>query len=282
MTYPPGVHATSTGLSDSAHDNLDASPRLAWSPHWIVESTADSTLIASAGADRRIAIDGADATTLRAVSHWERAGEIEPSSDTERRMLDRLVELGAVSPIVPNKHLVGLIRSAAGATVADLLAASLADHDVVARSEHGAYALSLVVRSSRQWPPVRAGAHLGVDLTLHHTVVLGPLVVPGATACLQCAQTRAANRWGEPPIAETPRMTTYLAAVAALLVVQIELASQGISPLVNATIAWDLERGTTDRQSVYKLPGCEVCDVIQATGRVDLPWSVTAFNGVDR
>jgi hypothetical protein len=66
----------------------------------------------------------------------------------------------------------------------------------------------------------------------------------------------------------------YLAVAAALLRVHADLIARGASPLVNATIAWDLERGTTDRQSLYKQPGCARCDTDGANGRVVLPWEV--------
>ena len=132
--------------------------------------------------------------------------------------------------------------------------------------------LAVVVRAGHPWPQPPAGVHIGLDVSLHHTVVLGPLVVPGVTACIACAEQRAVRRWGEPAIPPTPAVTRHVAAVADLLAIQVELMVAGTSPLVNATIAWDLEHGTCDRQSVYKLVGCSTCDVAPATGRVTLPW----------
>ena len=61
------------------------------------------------------------------------------------------------------------------------------------------------------------------------------------------------RRWGEPAVPTTPAVTRRAAAVADLLAIQVELVAAGTSPLVNATIAWDLEHGTCERQSVYKL-----------------------------
>ena len=68
-------------------------------------------------------------------------------------------------------------------------------------------------------------------------------------------------------------MTQRPAVVAELLAVHVRLALAGRSPLVNATIAWDLEQGSCDRQSVFKVPGCATCDRSRATGRVTLPSS---------
>jgi bacteriocin biosynthesis cyclodehydratase domain-containing protein len=131
----------------------------------------------------------------------------------------------------------------------------------------------VAVRTGAAWPDVPAGRlHLGLDLALHHTIVLGPLVVPGASACLGCLDGRMAHRWSTPVVPPEPLVQRSLAVAAALLRVQVDLVAAGTSPLVNATIAWDLERGTTERQKVYKVVGCPRCDLAPPPGRVHLGW----------
>ena len=253
-------------------------PALRWSPAWALEPSAhvtpapgslapvpagvrrDTTVVLSAGADRRVAIDGVGDDERAAVERWATGDAI--TTETAPRLLDRLVELGVVVPHPPP----GPPTVVAGdpATAADL-----AGH----LTEGGGAGLLVVVRTADVWPTVPPGRlHLGVDLSLHHTVVLGPLVAPGVSACLACLDARAARRWPKPTVPAEPAVRRRLAVVAALVDVQLGLVVAGTSPLVNATMAWNLETGATDRQSLYKLAGCPRCDTGPGDGRVTLPW----------
>jgi len=270
-----GMEQMATGERvDTGGVGRAADPGLRWSPAWALEPAVEpTTLVLSAGADRRVAIDGVAPDDRAAVEAWAAARHLPtaPWPGTPRaRLLDRFVELGVVVPHV-----------AAGRTrvvAADEgLAADLAAR-VTALPGGG---LVVVVRSGADWPPVApATTHLGVDLALHHTVVLGPLVVPGVTACLACLDARAARRWSRPVVPPRPAVQRRLAVAAALLDVQLGLVAAGTSPLVNGTIAWNLESGTVDRQSLYKLAGCPGCVSARparppgdrAAGRVALPW----------
>lgn len=273
------------------------SPVLRWSPAWALEparpaadfaSGRDTTLVLSAGADRRVAIDGVDADQRATVERWSAAAAVtDPASDVAEtddegvpnsgdgggakpqlrrgamaRLLDRLVELGVVVPVTaPGPPTVVADDSGTAAALGDLL------------TEGGAAGMVVLVRTGAAWPSTPPGRlHLGVDVSLHHTVVLGPLVVPGASACLACLDARAARRWSAPTVPAAPAVLRRLPVVAALLDVQLGLVAAGTSPLVNATVAWNLETGTTDRQSLYKLAGCTRCDTGPAGGRVTLPW----------
>jgi bacteriocin biosynthesis cyclodehydratase domain-containing protein len=253
-------------------------PLLRWSAAWAVEPGPDPTsLVLSAGADRRIAVDGLAADDRAAVERWAAEGQVPslpPAGTPRARLVDRLVELGAAVPVAGNGGSTRVVAGdpAVGARLRDLLTEEAGD-------------LVVTVRSSRDgWPAVPAGLHLGVDLALHHTVVLGPLVVPGVTACLACLDARASHRWGRPAVPARPAVQRRLAVVAALVDVQVGLVAAGTSPLVNATVAWNLETGQVDRQSLYKLAGCPRCSPAGAAtdpadaagasgaGRVALPW----------
>jgi len=250
---------------------MDRPPyRLRWSAAWAVDPGPDpTTLVLSAGADRRIAVDGLAADDRAAVERWAADGEVPsiPWPGTPRaRLIDRLVELGAVVPIAGADD-GGTMRvvagdPAVGARLEGLLTEATGD-------------LVVAVRTGAGWPDVPDGLHLGVDLALHHTVVLGPLVVPGVTACLACLDARVAHRWGRPAVPDQPAVQRRLAIVAALVDVQVGLVASGTSPLVNATVAWNLETGDVDRQSLYKLAGCPRCapaEIPAGAGRVALPW----------
>ncbi|HEX5946220.1 MAG TPA: hypothetical protein VFY82_08085 [Acidimicrobiales bacterium] len=274
-----------TGRRDAVPDRTER-PALRWSPAWVLEpagpTVADPTLVLSAGADRRVAIDGLDPDQRAAVERWSAGGAIAVDTvdtvDTGEtggagrdagarrqavaRLLDRLVELGAVVPVAPHGPPTVLAVDAATAReLRDLL------------TEGGTSGTVLAVRTGTAWPEVPPGRlHLGVDLSLHHTLVLGPLVIPGASACLACLDARVARRWPTPTVPAEPAVRRRLPVVAALLDVQLELIARGASPLVNATVSWNLETGTTDRQSLYKLAGCVRCDTGPGDGRVALPW----------
>lgn len=243
---------------------------LAWSPSWTIAGTERGSVVLSAGGDRRVAIDGLTEGTVGATERWWGGGRIEAAEGDERRLLDRLVALGAVVPVGAPGLAVDLVGDGDPSLLARL-ADRLGEAGVRVAGEPDA--LAVVVRTDGHWPTPPPQVHLGLDLGLHHTVVLGPLVVPGATACTRCAEQRAARRWGEPSLPPVPAVTRHLGAIADLLAIQVELVAAGTSPLVNATIAWDLERGTTDRQSVFKMVGCPRCDHGPVPGRVELAWA---------
>lgn len=257
----------------SAADRAPLGASLRWSPAWTIEPSSDA-LVLSAGADRRIAIDGLDPTGAAAAVRWQAGDPVVAADDRQRRLIDRLVALGALIPALgPPWTLVLAGDTAVTSELAGLLArgaALAADHD--ARPGD----LVVAVRTGATWPDVPDGhLHLALDVALHHTIVIGPLVVPGASACLGCLDARMAARWPVPAVPPEPAVQRSLAVAAALVRVQADLVAGGTSPLVNATVAWDLERGTTDRQALYKLTGCLRCDVGDAIGRVTLPWEVS-------
>lgn len=242
---------------------------LRWSPAWVLEppgepvataavdaALVDTALVFSAGADRRVAIDGVDADQRAEVERWQAAGAVprrRVGGQAEARLIDRLVELGVAVPVV---------RAGPPTVLADdaRVAADLSG----LLTERGAVELAVSVRTGRAWPAVPGGRlHLGVDLSLHHTIVLGPLVAPGASACLGCLDARVARRWPPPPVPPQPAVGRHLAVVASLLDIQLGLVAAGTSPLVNATIAWNVETGATDRQALYKVAGCTRCDIGQ-------------------
>ena len=256
-------------------------PALRWSPAWVLEPVAPTvarprhreqatTLVLSAGADRRVAIDGLEPDQRAAVERWSAGGAIATGGagrdagaqrQAVARLLDRLVELGAVVPVAPPGP--PTVLPADAPTAGEL-------RDLLTEGTSGAV---LAVRTGTAWPEVPPGRlHLGVDLSLHHTVMLGPLVIPGASACLACLDARVSRRWPPSTVPAEPAVRRRLPVVAALLDVQLELIARGASPLVNATVSWNLETGTTDRQSLYKLAGCARCDTGPGDGRVALPW----------
>lgn len=248
-----------------------ASALLRWSPQWCVEPGEATELVLSAGPDHRAAIDGLAAAHLALVAGWAAGVPVEVPPGIEP-LIDLLVEVGALVPeveVAPATALLGdpLITAS--------LAAGLAHGRVVALPEA---AVVLVVRTGAAWPepdePLAPDQlQLGVDLALHHTVVIGPLVVPGASSCLACLDARVSGFWGTPAVPGRPGVQRWLPAVASLIDVQLEQIGRGASPLVNATVSWNLERGATASERLYRVDGCPRCQPAAVAPRVALRWA---------
>ncbi|GAA3642748.1 bacteriocin biosynthesis cyclodehydratase domain-containing protein [Lentzea atacamensis] len=112
--------------------------------------------------------------------------------------------------------------------------------------------------------------HLLLDLAYHHTAAIGPLVVPGAGACLACLAVRAGRRWGDPPPPPQPgAMSSEFPVSLALQAVQN--IRNGSLALLDAVVTVNLDEFTTTRESVLPAADCEICPVLPV-GRVSLPW----------
>lgn len=241
---------------------MTQSASVRWSPHWLLDELPDGTLVVSAGQDHRLALRGIDEATSRAVRSWITDGPGADLSAEERRLADRLTQAGVLEPSSPAVSRVHVIGSEPFAT--KLLTAMEATAD--------ADGFALVVRTGTEWPDAPGRHHLAIDCSNHHTLVLGPYVVPGLSSCIECLQTRLARRWEAVPAAPEPGVGRYLAVIAQLAAIQLELIERGSSPLVNATMTWDLETGDTERAPLLKVPGCPRCDLAVPSGRLQLPW----------
>lgn len=244
----PAVPPQRTDPDDrSAHIGDHA---MCWSPRWVVQPGRAAVLL-SAGTDRAVEIDGLRDDTVAAVAEWA-IGTIRPISGEQLVVLDRLVELGVVVPTIDTGARTEVIGDEVAAQLGRLV-------DDVRTARRTSATCALVVRTGATWPTGPNGLHLGIDLSTDHTVAIGPLVVPGASTCLDCLDGRMRGRWGDPIVPARPGIVEHLPVVAHIVAIQLDLVARGTSPLVNATMAWDLEHGETSRQSVYKMPGCTVC-----------------------
>ncbi len=147
----------------------------------------------------------------------------------------------------------------------------------------GDWDLLLVIRTNGQLAELADPYFLGlerphmlVDLAFNHIVSFGPLVIPGETACLSCLAGRVSAYWGDTAPPSRPAMSDRTALVAPLIMLHVEQAFQGRSPLINQTLAYDLEEHEIKRNRVYKLPQCTRCgDSNPADGRLALPWAAS-------
>ncbi len=149
----------------------------------------------------------------------------------------------------------------------------------------------LVIRRHADWQtalaayaanPPRA-PHLFLDLAYHHTLCLGPYVVPGETACVACLGARIAHRWGDAPVPALPRTAADTALAAALIRQRLTQtlhtsdgpAHAGWLPLLERSISLNLHTLVSQQARVFRLPWCAVCASDAGQVRAEplpLPW----------
>ncbi len=244
-----------------------SSSPLQWSDEWVIHSD-DTGLQLIAGADRQIAIGGVSPQSVASITGWSQ-GAVHASTDEEAMLIDQLLAMGVLLPEV-------------GTPIAVVGSGPLADElnerlQATGRSSSEGQSdnttdFEILIRSVEGWPKFSPNtSHLAVNNRLHHTVVLGPLVIPGVSACTACLDSRGNYRWPAKSEPVVPAATRFPAVAAELILIQVGLALEGRSPLVNATIAWDLETGTSKQETLLKLPGCPTCDSVRSSGKIRLP-----------
>ncbi|MBW3602187.1 MAG: TOMM precursor leader peptide-binding protein [Actinobacteria bacterium] len=237
-----------------------------WSPAWTVERDRDRAVL-SAGADHRYALTDVDRQEQGALRAWAAGATIEGHSD----LADTLRTLGVLVPDAPTGRplawtLEHPLAGAIQAAVANLPPAA-GGRPVLVRSDAD---LALVVRDGPTTPAVPAGPHLLVDVATHHTLSLGPYVVPGDTACLGCLDERVRLGWGEAAVPPEPAAGGYVALVAALVATELRAAADGAPTTVNATAAFDLRTGARTDHRLLRVPWCPLCGEGPRPGGLDL------------
>lgn len=121
--------------------------------------------------------------------------------------------------------------------------------------------------------------HLFIDISLHHTISLGPLVFPSKTACLYCYAGRIIQHWGDLSAPSQAKVQEQSELICSLIKTQLSIFQErGSCPeLIEATIAFDTERLTTQKDAIYRLPWCEVCYPKKENfgrGSFELPWKL--------
>ena len=106
-------------------------------------------------------------------------------------------------------------------------------------------------------------------------LALGPFVVGGHTACIGCLAGRVSQRWGDPLPPEQPRAAGPIGAriAAGMIMQQLVLATAGRLPLINATVAVDLDSLESTRSPCLRSASCPHCAPIVTDGRITLPWA---------
>ncbi|HVK20853.1 MAG TPA: hypothetical protein VM677_05785 [Actinokineospora sp.] len=249
-------------------------------PAWHAQARAEG-LVVFAGADLVYLVPDvptADAHRLAALFDGR---DVEPADlpESTRAVLPQLQTLGALRPAALPRD--GAARTLSvgtqvlGDASPELLSAlatafppvSSADVLVVVRTT--ARLAELVGLSAGL---VQSGQiHVLLDLAFHHTVALGPLVVPGASSCLECLARRAGQRWGDPKPPPAPKAAAYPDLPITLAAHALRELGDGSLALLQRTIAYDLRTLTTTAEDVLPSADCAAC-ARPHPGRITLPW----------
>jgi bacteriocin biosynthesis cyclodehydratase domain-containing protein len=118
-----------------------------------------------------------------------------------------------------------------------------------------------------------AQPHLLVDISYHHTLALGPYVVPGQTACVYCLGNRVLRRWGEAVVPTMPAVAAQPARIAALVAPLLDQPALLLGYL-ERSVWLDLHRLHGERDRVLRLPWCPACQggATWQAEPLSLPW----------
>jgi bacteriocin biosynthesis cyclodehydratase domain-containing protein len=259
-----------------------------WRLFWEAES-----LVVSAGADEQLLIDELDrerSARFFAAYEADDFAPLEEADDEWRAFLRRLETAGvlyrrrAFTPPLRVKLAWSVtVDARLEALLAHVLASSLRLKLVSGAGEEAD--LVVVVRTSEALLEAAERSiptpHLLVDAAYHHTVSVGPLVWPGATACLQCFAGRIRHGWGDPSPPPEPlaaRSHPFLAGLIVLLLERFEREG-GLPLLTNRAHVINLATLATKTELVHRLPWCPRCFPERAphgTGTFSLPWATAA------
>lgn len=273
------------------------------SPAWtLLEQAHDGRmlLVLTGGADETYIVDEAvsDSCVHRVFEAWQNESLSSLQDDPECGAAVRQIQ--RVGALVPPRALDEVNRF----TVAWLgdpcealmpaLATMMAEYrialpgdaprDAVAGAGAHIEDLLLVVRTNAQWEPALntyaalrpRHRHLFVDAAYHHTVSIGPYVVPGETACVACLGHRVAHRWGDLPGPAKPAMSSRSQSIAAVLA-PLLTEPGGLLPFLDHSVSLNLQTLASVRDKVFQLPGCSVCEGRHdlSAGALNLPWRVS-------
>jgi len=262
--------------------------------------------VVQAWQDGRLATLLADPECGAAVRQMQRVGALVPS-----RALDRVDRLDAVwlgepcAALVPaltammaeyrhasqSENHSGLLSASASDEMDEYRHASQGENHpgpLGASASDGSADVTdllLVIRTTAGWESALSDyaalrlhrPHLFIDMAYHHTVGVGPFVVPGETACVACLGHRVAHRWGDLSGPAQPLVSGRPQSVAALLAAMVA-APGGLLPLIETSVSLNLQTLASVSDKVFQLPWCPACGVGHdaSSGALNLPWQAAS------
>ena len=262
-------------------DATDRPSAWSWSDAWCLDGGTgtgfDDAIVLAAGPDVRFELDGLSTQTSDTLRAWATGETITDTTDEESELASLLAGLGAINPELPDDLGVAIVSTvdpsadpSSGSEPIGAFVDALTSR--VRRVATECADVAVILRSETTWPNAPLLPHLGVDLTHHHTLVLGPFVVPGASSCLSCLARQTERRWGPDIVPARPAIGRWPAVTAELVALQLEAAARGSVPLLNATSTWDLETGQATRDDLLRAPACGGLCRAPSVDFVRLPW----------
>ncbi|MCS4281355.1 hypothetical protein [Stenotrophomonas rhizophila] len=264
-------------------------PRWTRNPAWALFSQTHAQrqlLLVSGGADELYVVDEADTPTIieRILGHWEKDTLAILQDDAEcGPAVRQVIRLGVLVPLRAARRvtryaldwlgepLPGLADGFDQHAGADLQRVdTVADADLLVLVRHGLGWEQALARYRTQMP---TQPHLLLDLSYHHTLALGPYVVPGQSACVYCLGNRVLRRWGEAPVPAMPAVAAQPARIAALVAPLLDQPPLLLGYL-ERSVWLDLHRLHGERDRVLRLPWCPACQggEVSLPPPLSLPW----------
>jgi hypothetical protein len=257
-------------------------PRLTRNPAWAVFSQTHAgraLLLVSGGADELYVVDEADTPAVieRILGHWldDTLAVLQDDADCGPAVR-QLIRLGVLVPLQAVRDvrryaldwlgdpLPGLADAFDRHASADLHRVdAIDDADLLVLVRHGLGWEQALTRYRARMP---VQPHLLLDLSYHHTLALGPYVVPGQSACVYCLGNRVLRRWGDAAVPALPAVAAQPARVAALVAPLLDQPHLLLGYL-ERSVWLDLHRLHGERDRVVRLPWCPACQ----RGEVSLP-----------
>ena len=236
-----------------------------WNTEWTAVETLPGEYAITAGLDRTIDLSGLSSALGATLLSWSNGEPVAPHTADAATLAARLADLGAVlGPDVMSVAFVGdegLCRELR--PIVEAAGFATADHE-----DHAD--LAVLLRTADGWPSTDL-PHLAVDARFHHTLTIGPYVLPGLTTCTDCLDRRVERRWPRLEEPEQPAGLSRPALISELLIIQLSLIRSGTSRLSNGLISWDLEAGECTHTTVLMFPGCATCDPGATNAMIELP-----------
>lgn len=246
-----------------------------WSDGWLLSESGEA-IVLSAGADLELETEPLSKSARERIAAWPQSGEMVMPKDLELSTVFRqCVTLGVLEPILGTS--LERVRPIWLGCRNDALAKQL---DLQQGRNWGGDVtdFTVVFRTTDSWREAVSSlyevtlgsAHLFVDLAYHHSVAIGPLVLPGETACVECLAGRVVNRWGDGPVPKSPEVLKDSSLVAALVDWALRRIASTSTWGINKITTWNLEDGSNSTDLLLRVPDCPGCDYLASVKPVDL------------